>query len=530
MARQKRRSIIVSWIGGKDIAAMTAWRRKNGLPVSDTDRKSFFTGEEAPGHNGPVRTLTDGREAERIYLLVSKEFEADAENMRDWVARGNKAACTLVMTGLDDPTSYEEVYAAAEDFFRKHWHNNDAERFCFNLTPGTPAIQAIMLYLSQVRYAGGQAWRVVEPKYAQDGCQCFEVRLPFRLPVESWRQGGGSLADEGQLQEILSVYAPVRAVTILLLGESGVGKTHFARRIHAGCGGNDACFVEVNCAELAAGDGNMFRAELFGAKKGSYSGAYKDTVGAFVRARGGTLFLDEIGEIPLERQAILLRALQEKKIERVGGGSEDVTDVRIIAATNKNLAEEVRAGRFRQDLFYRIAMCPVYLPPLRRLACHDEARFRQTVEDTLESLGRDTPQLKRNWTLDEDVWPLLLSYAWPGNIRELRHVLFLACVRVESRGGCILKKGDVERHLAFAEQFSALAAPEGRADEEGEGDFLPENLDAWLERKRTLFIERAMRQAGNNRAAAARRLGIPYQKLTYHMERRGRPGPSGQDA
>lgn len=527
MVKQKRNPIIVSWIGGTDLAAMNAWRRKNGLPTSDAREDSRYPGVEEAGHNGPVRTLTDAHEAERIYLLISRQYEADAENMRAWVKRGSKAACELVMTDLDNPTSYEEVYAAAEEFFRKHWSSNDANRYWYNLTPGTPAIQAIMLYLSQVRYAGGKAWRVVGPEHARDGRQVFEVRLPFRLPVESWRRGGGSLADERQLQEILSVYAPVRAVNILLLGESGVGKTYFARRIHAECGGDDANFVEVNCAELAAGEGNMFRAELFGAQKGAYTGAVKTTQGAFERARGGTLFLDEIGEIPLERQAILLRALQEKKIEMVGGGSRDVTNVRIIAATNRNLAEEVRAGRFRQDLFYRIAMCPVYLPPLRRLAANDEARFRQLVEDTLKDLGRDTQELDKFWTLDEDVWPLLRSYRWPGNVRELRHVLFLSCISVGARNEVILKKDDVERHLAFVEHLSALVAPEGQVGEGG--DFLPDNLDTWLETKRAAFIERALQRTGNNRAAAARLLGIPYQRLTYYMERRGKSAASGNE-
>lgn len=510
---------IVTWVGTTDLQAMNAWRKKNGLsPCSGIRENLSLSGEEKPGHNGPVRTLTDDHEAKRIYLLFSREFAPAADMMCEWVQRGNGAACEPILTDVENPASYDEVYAAMESFFRTHWNNEDATRFWFNLTPGTPATQAILLYLSQVRYAGGKAWQVVGPQHARNGSQCFEVRLPFRLPVEAWRQQAKPLSDDTRLQEVLRVYAPVRAVNILLLGESGVGKTYFARRIHEVSCGKDARFVEVNCAELAAGDGNMFRAALFGTRKGAYTGAV-DTEGAFKRAAGGTLFLDEIGEIPLERQAILLRALQEKKIDVVGGGSEEVRDVRIVAATNRDLVEEVRAGRFRQDLFYRIAMYPVRLPPLREWARSDKPRFRQTVREMLEGLRHEAQELNKDWTLADEVWPVLEEHNWPGNMRELRHLLLLSCVSAHVRQTNVLTPEDVESHLARVRPLAEAFVTEGSDERE---DFLPSNLDKWLDGKRALFVERALQRTGNNCRQAARLLGIREHKLGYILKRGGK--------
>lgn len=536
------KGIIVAWIGKNDTDAMNAWRVVQGLEPSDP---KFVMGKrdgiERKGYNGAIRTLTDELKADIVYLLVSREYSKQANMVREWVKRGTTARCEIIQTDVDDPSSYDEVYRAAEEFFCKHWNNENASLFNFNLTPGTPAMQAIMLYLSQIRYVGGKAWRVIDPRYAKNGVQHFEVRLPFRLPVEVWaRQSPALLANEPLLQEVLRVYAPVPSVNILLLGESGVGKTYFARQIHEANGGKDENFVEVNCAELSAGDPNMFRAALFGYKRGAYTGAVKDEKGAFEKAKDGTLFLDEIGEIPRDSQAILLRAIQSREFDVLGGGSKRIESVRIIAATNRNLVDEVCAGRFRSDLYYRIAMLPVKLPSLRAIRQENPENFEKIINGILKDLGTDAPELAWKWHLDGQAWSVLNEHSWPGNIRELRHVLLLACVSARAEQRTLISADDVERHLAqirpLAERLaqregtgagptsgianSTLKSFETQTAEISESeDFIPSVLKLWLKDREKEFILRALKKTGYNYSKAGKLLGITYQQMYYVLKK-----------
>lgn len=565
MENQLQNTIIVSWIGSADIKAMKEWCKENNVDISKKGAIKACPKADQKGKNGPIRTLTDSLNAEIIYLLVSASFKDSAEKVREWVERGTTAKCELELTHVQDPSSYDDVYMAMEKFFQKHWSKAKSSLFNFNINPGTPAMQAIMLYLSQVRYAGGTAWRVVSPEYALNGNQCFEVRLPFRLPVEVWHgELNSSLADEELLHEVLTIYAPVRSVNILLLGETGVGKTYFARRIHDACGGTKDNFVSVNCAELAAGDGNMFRAALFGVKKGAYPDA-KESAGAFKLASGGTLFLDEIGEIPLERQAILLSALQEKSFTVVGGPKINVDNVRIIAGTNRDLPQEIRAGRFREDLFFRIAMCPVRLPNLHSIIVSHWDHFQDLVRQLLADLRSEAPELDRDWAIDEQVWPVLRSYTWPGNIRELRHVLLLSCISASARKSNVITDRDIERHLAILSPLLSSSQPSAEqkyrqqdvlaqsvvpkeisaekkqhapeveplpmakvsdekdsADSDKE-DFLPSNLKEWLCDKREEFIKKALARCNGSKTQAGRLLGLTYQQVDYFQKNpRGR--------
>lgn len=544
---RKSEDIIVAWVGRTDIDCMNAWRLARGMaPTDPFFEPGKLTGEEKKGHNGPIRTLTDELEAAHVYLLASAEYAGHALFVRNWVQRGTRARCQVVETGVRNPSSYEEVYEACEAFFRRYWRPGIAGLFNFDLTPGTPAMQAVMLCLSQIRYAGGRAWTTVAPRYAVDGRQHFEVRLPFRLPVEALSSSGrADMVDEALREEVLRVYAPVRAVNILLLGESGVGKTHFARQIHQACS-PDGPFVELNCAELAGGDVNMFRAALFGAKKGSYSGAYRDTKGAFARAANGTLFLDEIGEIPLACQSVLLRAIQEKEVEPVGGEGVKVPveNVRIVSATNRDLLEEVRRGRFREDLYYRVAMLPVSLPPLREVLAEDRTRFRRLVETVLAEIGEETKDLGGEPALNREARDALCFHSWPGNIRELRHVLLLARVGARGRGSDLVTAADIERHLhRFDTPGYRGAGVAGSRERETEpvatnaspmAKELPPlghlTLDEWLSQMRHAYIDQALRESGGNTARAAKSLGISYQQVLYDRRKKRRDERKPRDA
>src|SRR5215471_1550116 len=220
------------------------------------------------------------------------------------------------------------------------------------------------------------------------------------------------------LSEQVSVVAPTNA-TVLILGESGTGKELVAREIHKASSRRDGPMVRVNCAAVPR---DLFESEFFGHMKGAFTGALHDRIGRFELANGGTLFLDEVGEIPIELQSKLLRAIQEGEYERVGGNKTLKTDVRLVAATNRNLAEEVRKGRFREDLYYRLNVFPITLTPLRE---------RKSDIPTLAShfLERACKEFNKPLALmSGEALAALKAYDWPGNVRELQNVVERAVI------------------------------------------------------------------------------------------------------
>jgi DNA-binding NtrC family response regulator len=494
-----KKTIIVAWIGG-------------------TDQKKAIGGKESPGANGPIRSLTDVTPAQRIYLLVSKGLKEGAEKVRQWVLRGTKAECVLISTDVVDPTSYPEVYKATEKFFDKYTKREDTN-FVFNVTPGTGTMQGVLLYLARVRCPGSRIVSVRDPQNVKpDAPQICDIAVPFKLPQNAWGGISSSTLSTNSHQDVLEIFAPQTDVSILLLGETGVGKSYFAREIHKASKVTGA-FVPVNCALLGS-DTNSLSSRLFGHVRGAYSGATKDREGAFRTAKDGTIFLDEIGEIPLGMQAALLTALNDKKITPLGSDtSEDIDNVRIIAATNRNLLQEVRAGHFREDLYYRICMCPVSLPALREI---DQTRFREIVTDYLKKItGNHTIQNQtvREWKLTDGAWNLLFNYRWPGNRRELEHVLLLSCIVANYRAENKLTEDLISRYLAESEEtIMTDSAATSRADNicsDIENKKLPNNLENWLEEIKFSIIREAMKRTGYTMSKAAKLLGMPYQKLQY---------------
>ncbi len=218
------------------------------------------------------------------------------------------------------------------------------------------------------------------------------------------------VTNSDSMQAVLRLVEKVgpRDLSVLVCGESGTGKELFARAIHQQSKRAKGPFVELNCAALPP---NLVESELFGHEKGAFTGAIASRPGRIRQAGGGTLFLDEIGELPLEIQPKLLRALQERRIVAVGGKESVPCDFRLISATNRDLVEEVRAGRFREDLFYRIAVFPIKLPTLRERA----GDLRMLLDHFLRQEGTGHPRIS------DDALPMLLEYQWPGNVRELKN-------------------------------------------------------------------------------------------------------------
>jgi transcriptional regulator with GAF, ATPase, and Fis domain len=231
--------------------------------------------------------------------------------------------------------------------------------------------------------------------------------------------------------------------TVLITGETGTGKELIARAVHSRSRRSDRPLIKVNCAALPAG---LVESELFGHEKGAFTGALARRVGRFELAHSGTLFLDEVGELPPEAQAKLLRVLQEREFERVGGSTILKADVRVLAATNRDLLGSVRAKTFREDLYYRLSVFPIHLPPLRDRASDIPLLVHYLVNKFALRIGRTID------AIDRETMRRLQSYPWPGNVRELENVLeravILACGPVLEIGADVLPAGGEEPPLA----------------------------------------------------------------------------------
>ncbi len=218
--------------------------------------------------------------------------------------------------------------------------------------------------------------------------------------------------------ELIERVAPTDS-SVLILGESGVGKELFAEQLHLRSGRRKGPFVRVNCAALPEG---LLESELFGHVKGAFTDAVQNRRGRFELADGGTIFLDEIGDLPLKLQAKLLRVLQQKTFERVGSSDSVTVDVRIVAATNRDIEALVETGEFRSDLYYRLNVLPLYVPPLRQR----KEDIPALAEYFLKKFGRETKKQFRGFT--DEAMDTMLSYPWPGNVRELENAVERACV------------------------------------------------------------------------------------------------------
>jgi DNA-binding NtrC family response regulator len=291
-----------------------------------------------------------------------------------------------------------------------------------------------------------------------------------------------------EIFEIVQQVAPTRA-TILLGGESGTGKEVFAKAIHQGSPRARQPFVTVHCAALTP---TLLESELFGHEKGAFTGAYERRVGRFELAQGGTLFLDEIGEIDATIQIKLLRFLGERTFERVGSNKTLTADVRLIAATNKNLAEQVKAGKFREDLFFRLRVVEINLPPLRDRA----GDVPLLAQNFLREFARENDKKVNEFTAD--ALQLLMQHSWPGNVRELRTAIEHAVV---------LCRGE----KITARDLPASVRPAGAAEVP-----MPQQNALTLKEAERQLMERALKETGGNRTLAARKIGM--SRRTFHRK------------
>lgn len=287
--------------------------------------------------------------------------------------------------------------------------------------------------------------------------------------------------------------------TVLITGESGVGKEVIARYIHQQSPRSNHAFVAINCAAIPD---NMLEATLFGYEKGAFTGAYQACPGKFEQANGGTLLLDEISEMSLGLQAKLLRVLQEREVERLGGRKMIPLDIRILATSNRHLRDEVANKRFREDLYYRLNVFPIHISPLR----NRPADVIPLAERCLQKRARST----RNTSpvLSDEAKQCLLRHAWPGNVRELDNVLQRAL---------ILCNGD--EVLVDDIRFENIAANSGNLDEPTDSITVDDDLDENLKTHEQKLIIDALQAGFGNRKFAADRLGISPRTLRYKLAR-----------
>ena len=295
--------------------------------------------------------------------------------------------------------------------------------------------------------------------------------------------------------------------TVLITGESGTGKGVSARRIHELSTRRDGPFVAVNCGAIPE---NLIESELFGHTKGAFTSADRARKGMFLQADHGTIFLDEIGELPLGMQTKLLHVLEAKEVRPLGSEQSRKLDVRIVAATNRDLPAMVAAGRFREDLFFRLSVFQIPMPPLRDRRADIPALLRHVIDQRVMPSGG-----QQQLSLDPEAEDLLVNFAWPGNVRQLENVLHRAAILAD--GGCI-RVGDLPPEVTHAANGSApaAAAAHGDAAQGGEGP-----LRDRVRRFELSLIRRAIDEAGGDRRLAAQRLGIGLSSLYRKLEESG---------
>jgi two-component system, NtrC family, response regulator AtoC len=329
----------------------------------------------------------------------------------------------------------------------------------------------------------------------------------------------------GDSQPMRSIYEMVARVadspsTVLITGESGTGKELIAKALHRGSSRRDRPLIKVNCAAIPK---DLVESELFGYERGAFTGAVSSKPGRFELADGGTLFLDEIGEVPVEMQVKLLRAIQESEFERVGGIKTLRVDVRLIAATNRDLKQLIAEGKFREDLYYRLAVVPIVLPPLRDRREDIPLLVKHFIDKYDQRLG------KKVEGIEEEALQVLMGYAWPGNIRELenlmeRSVLFAdgPVIQASALPDSLREKGaQPPTPIAAVGPLGAIAAPSGASMKE-----IVRQAQAELERE---LIARALEETGGNVTRAAKRLQISRKSLQVKMKELGLRGATEAD-
>jgi len=493
--------ILAGWIGFTDIRASK--------------------GSEKDGF-GPICQAVKAREFDEI-CLISDLASRETNPYVQWLGSLTDTVIALRPEKLTAPTRFGEIYEAASRVVSdiQTRHGRDAS-LTFHLSPGTPAMAAVWIILSKTRFPA----ELIESSL-QEGVKTASV--PFDISAEFLPD---LLRNQDSRLERLAVGVPPeapefshlihrsnvmkrvilkaqhvapRTVSVLIEGESGTGKELLARAIHEAGPRPEGPFIPVNCGAIPDA---LLESELFGYEKGAFTGADKQKIGYFEAAEGGTLFLDEIGELPAPAQVKLLRALQEKEIHRLGSTQPVKFDARIIAATNRNLITELAENRFREDLFYRIAVAIIKLPPLRERA-GDVGLIIDALIKQINTDSENEPGYKHK-KISAGAKNLMLQYEWPGNVRELQNTLMRAAIWSTDQTISLEDIKDAMIPISLSRKDSLLDMP----IQEGV------NLTELMGKLAKHYLRRALDEANGNKTKAARLVGLPnYQTFSNWMQK-----------
>ncbi len=439
---------------------------------------------------------------------------------------------------LASPTDYQEIYHEVEQFLSHLQLPSDEIELSFHLSPGTPAMAVIWIMLARTRYpasliqsvqinaADGTVNFAIEPvTFPLDLANAF---LPEFLQRSTQRieRLNQSISFNPEFSKIihrsavmqrqieLAQRVAIHNVPVLLLGESGTGKELFANAIHQASQRNKKPFIAINCGAIPK---ELVNSELFGHKKGAFTGADTARSGHFREANGGTLFLDEIGDLPLDAQVRLLRVLQEGQVTPVGETQPVKVDVRIIAATHRDMMNEVMMGRFREDLFHRLAVGIIRLPALRERG----EDIDLLVEHCLSRINEDSRNLPE-WQ-DKNISPaakkFLQTHAWPGNIRELYHTLLRSAIWSSTSE---IGVEDIQSNL--------LVVGSKTDDILNQPIFKGFDLQGLLDKVERHYLQTALTKAGGKKKLASEFLGYAnYQTLSNRLEKLGLTNDDNHD-
>lgn len=484
------------------MALLLSWLGKTDIDASKRDHSTDI---------GPIAQAVTRGSFQRIEIL-SNYPESEHKNYAKWLYKLGKTKPIITSVELKDPTDYAAIYEVAQKKIKDLLKTSPDTKLTFHLSPGTPAMSSVWLLLSKtfcdadlIQTSREAGLKVVSLPF--DISAEYIPRLIRKADevFEGLSQGIDIFGDahfrSKQMNSVVEFArrAAVLNVPVLIEGESGTGKELFAKGIHESGLRRDGPFITVNCGAIPE---QLVESELFGHKKGSFSGAIRDHDGHFINATGGTIFLDEVAELPLAAQVKILRVLQEKEVMPVGSSETKKTDVRVISATNRDLAAEVTEGRFREDLFYRLAVLVVKLPPLRER----EGDIGLLIDLFLERFNEsnDGKIWEGTKKLTAGAKNRLLRHSWPGNVRELENTLKRAAVTASSAR---ITENDVENALFL------IIKKKGNVYDRGLGNNF--NLQEFLADVTRHYLTQAMKEANYNKSEAARLLGMPsYQTLS----------------